>query len=439
MRHRLLPLSLLALLGSGCERMPEDPIFVHGRLLRADGSPRAGAPLRVERARQHFYESDLPVEQQDRSFKPYSEGRSEDSGYFTLEVISGDTTLEDLYSYEQYRFRVSPPLEEDGHGVFAAFFFRDDVELPELRAWDSGFTVSDGPQGATLSFNAAPPVPEQPPAAELPQYWDSDDVTPTYIPPSTPQPVVQLHGEGGLVWQQFKATSPWLPSPYVLEDFAGVEAQVRALSAGEWYFSPLGAQGSALQFRLEWRTPRKSLPAGTLRPVSRGAACAPLPRQGVCPYTDGKLTAQTTLGDSQEPGPLSSDFGVEALTFTLDAPARPRRVVIRGLETTLEYLPALRVVLEGSGDGATWVPLSNIPIVAFDPSDITRFTYEYTLAGTDADSPFDPPMDAFTPSLFLDEPLTGEAPVRHVRLRVTAADGVTEGELYSLAELSLFE
>ncbi|MBZ4422616.1 hypothetical protein [Myxococcus sp. RHSTA-1-4] len=440
MRHRLLPLSLLALLASGCERMPEDPIFVHGRLLHADGSPRADTPLRLERARVYSYGSSVPEEERDTRFKPYSEGASRASGDFTLEALAGDTAVEELNGYEQYHFRVVPPLDEDGHGVFVAFVFWDDVELPEMRPWDSGLTVSDGLQGPTLSFGAAPPVPQTPPSAKLTEYWDQNTNTTMPLSPSTPEPVMHLHGEGGLVWQWFRATSPWTPSPYVLEDFAGVEAQLRALSAGLWFFNPLGGESSTLDFRMEWRTPRKALPVGTLRPVSRGAACSPAPVEGPCPYTDGKLTVQETHPGSQQPGPGNEGgFGVEALTFTLNAPARPRRLVIRGLETTLNYLDRIRVVLEGSGDGDTWGRLADIPVIHFDKNDSRRNYYQYPLFGTDAASPFDPPMDAYTPSLYLDEPLTGDAPVRYLRLRVTAEDGESAGRLYSLAELSVFE
>jgi hypothetical protein len=441
MRSSLPPLSLLALLATGCERMPEDPVFLYGRVTHADGSPAAGAPLRLERALDTRSQGPgNPYEQEEYTWEyaPYSEGTSEAEGYFTLEALSGDVYSNAYYSFQQHRFRVSPPLEADGHGVFVAFFFRDDVELPPLRPWASGFTVSDGPEGPRLSFAPAPSVPELPPSAELPIIYQDADMASEPMEPSTPEPVVQLLGEGGLVWQQRQAASPWVPSPYVLEDFSGVEAQVRAASVGQWYFEPLGAQFSDLTFRMEWRSPRVALPAGTRRPVSRGAACSPPPAQGACPYTDGKL-ATVEFGPPVEPGPGDDGLSPGSLTLTLDAPARPRRMVVRGLETTLVYLERLRVVLEGSGDGVAWSKLADVPVVNFDPEDRLRQGYLYSFTDTDTDSPFDGPLVLFAPPLFLDAPLTGETPVRHVRLRVTAEDGRSLGGLSKLAELSLFE
>ncbi|MFP2932887.1 hypothetical protein ACLESO_48620 [Pyxidicoccus sp. 3LG] len=439
MRHLLLPLPLLALLASGCERMPEDPVFLYGRLLKADGSPHAGGPLRVERALNEQYVNGVHDPEAEWAFEPYSEGASQGSGDFTLEVISGDAFTENDYLYAEHRFRVYPPLDEEGNGVSVAFFFQDDVELPTLRPWASGLTVSSGPQGPTLSFAPAPPAVEIPAAAKLSERYDPETENTFLIPPSTPEPVLQLHEGAELVWQQAKAASPWVPSPYVLEDFRGVEAQVRAYSAGQWYFEPLGAQSSNVSFRLEWRSPRLALPSGTLRPVSRGAGCNVPPVDGACPFTDGKLSRQETAPGSQQPGPETPEgFGVEAVSFSLPAPARPRRLVVRALETTLGYLPRLRLVLEGSIDAVDWSPLGEFPIVLFDESERDHI-YDYPLMDSHEDSPFDGPLEVFNPPLFLDLPLTGETTVRHVRLRVTAPDGSSPGRLWKMAELSLFE
>ncbi|WP_164012391.1 hypothetical protein [Pyxidicoccus trucidator] len=448
MRSSLTKLSLLALLVTGCERMPEDPVFIYGRVLHADGAPAAGSPLKMERALDTRSDlSGIPEEVEGRTwdYAPYSAGTSEASGYFTLEALAGDLYTEryfseGYYGYLQHRFRVAPPLAEDGHGVFVAFFLEDDVELPPLQQWASGFSVGDGPEGPRLTFAPAPPAPTLPPSASLPESYDNEGMSTEQVPPSTPAPVVQLHAADGVVWQQLHAASPWVPSPYVLEDFSGVEAQVRAASVGQWYFEPLGAQFSQLTFRLEWRSPRLALPAGGLRPLSRGATCSPLPAPGPCPFTDGKAAAVETRPGSTQPGPGNPEgFGVEALTFTLDAPVRPRRVVVRGLETTLNYVPRVKVVLEGSLDGATWTPLESLTFVNFDPEDRGRQIYQYSLVDTDADSPFDGPMELFTPPVFLDAPLTGEASVRHVRLSVRTEDMQFAGRLWKLGEVSLFE
>jgi hypothetical protein len=442
MRASSLSLPLLALLATGCEPLPEDPIFIHGRLLRADGASGAGTPLKVERALNT--RGSLP-EPNERiwNYAPHSTGTTEAEGYFTLEILSGDT-YGDSYTENQFldrrhRFRVVPPLEADGHGVFMAFLFDNDVELPPLQQWASGFAVNDGPGGRTLSFAAAPPAPELPPSGKLVEYFGPDETTPELLTPTVPEAVVLLHGEGGLVWQQMKAASPWTLSPYLLEDFAGVEAQLRAATVGLWYFEPLGGQSSGLDFIMEWRTARLPLPAGGLRPVSRGAACSPSPVQGACPFTDGKLASAET----NPPGAPSEDEedGVKSLTFTLEAPARPRRLVVRGLETVLNtFRPPNKLVLEGSPDGLTWSPLSTNSIVSFDPEDPRRWTFG-AIRGTQADSPFDGPARLFYPPIFLDTALTVATPMRHFRLsaKEESQGRLVTSRLMRLVEVSLFE
>ena len=439
MRASLRPLPLLALLATGCELMPEDPVFLYGRLLRADGASRAGAPLTLERAIDtRGYRS----EPKDRiwNYAPYSTGTTDAEGYFTLEILSGDTYSEIQSGDVRHRFRAAPPLEADGHGVFMSFFFNNDVELPPLQPWASSFAVNDGPGGRTLSFAAAPPVPELPPSGTLGEYFGSDETTtPELLTPTVPEAVVLLHGEGGLVWQQVKAASPWTPSPYLLEDFAGVEAQVRAATVGQWYFEPLGGQYGFLDFRMEWRTPRLPLPAGGLRPVSRGATCSPSPVQGACPFTDGKLASVETEPKEIPSEDEDEEPGVKSLTFTLQAPARPQRLVVRGLEINFGFQPRLQLVLEGSPDGLAWSPLSTHSIVNFDPEDQRRRRFD--VQGVYSDSPFDGPVRLLDPPVFLDTALTVATPVRHFRLSVKVEVGgrFISGRLMRLGEVSLFE
>ncbi|QSQ21978.1 hypothetical protein JY651_43695 [Pyxidicoccus parkwayensis] len=437
MRASFLP--LLALLATGCERMPEDPIFLYGQVKHPDGSPASGTALHVDRALDSF--DHLPggsgyLEGRVWKYEPFSEGATEASGNFTLSVLSGDLSneaaSESYYGILQHRFRVYPPLEADGSGVFVAFIADDDVELPPLQPWASGLTVGDGP---SLTFAAAPPAPELPPSATLPMYLSENTGESVSAPPSTPEPVVQLVGRDGLIWQQVQATSPWTPSPYVLEDFAGVEAQVRAASGGQWYFEPLVAEPSTLTFRLEWRSPRVGLPGGALRPVSRNAPCSPTPVDRPCPYTDGKLEAVLTRpmveGAPQAPG-------VESLTFTLDAPRRLRRLVVRNLETTLDSDARMRVVLEGSVDGGEWATLGSF-VHENHAEDPSRIILDFSLRDTGSDSPFDGKMELLTPPAFLDVPLPQELPVRYVRLSVAPEEGTWRGRLWKLSEVSLFE
>ncbi|RKH49410.1 hypothetical protein D7W81_41505, partial [Corallococcus aberystwythensis] len=129
----------------------------------------------------------------------------------------------------------------------------------------------------------------QPPTADTMELQDAN--TGDFVPilPTDPEPLLWVTSGGELLWRQPGRTSPWTPGPYVLEDFALPRVQLRAASAGTWMYSPLGGEPGSVEFRLEWRTGAEPLPAGTLRPVSRGATCEPS-FPDVCPWTDGLLT-----------------------------------------------------------------------------------------------------------------------------------------------------
>jgi|SRR5215217_4753106 len=430
MRHLLRPLALLALLSTGCERRPEDPIFVYGRLKHLDGSPSVDTPLTLER-KVHL-RSGILDPASEGPFEPYLESRSGRAGDFTLEVLYGDSIDEGSSDFVQYRFRVAAPLE-DGHGVYSSFVFYDDVELPTLRPWATHLALTQGAEGPELSFDAAPPPPPLPASAKLPEIYFQDNGDPTYVEPLTPYPVVQLHGPGGRVWEAHDAASPWRPHPYLLEDFPGVEAQVRAVTLGSWNFYPLAANSSNVSYRVEWRSPRLPVPTGTLRPISRGTSCGPSPTGAPCPYTDGSLLLVRTAPDRD-------NTGVSGVTLEWETPIRPRRAVIRDLEVLAGYAPVMQVRVEGSLDGAAWSTLAEVAYRNFDPDDPHGPVFSTTLDSTEADSPYgDGPLDVQRKARFLDVPLSGDAPARRVRLQVKSPDGTSVFFIYALAELSIFE
>lgn len=429
MRHLLRSLPLLALVAAGCDRKPEDPIFVYGRLQHLDGSPNPDTTVTLERkvhTRSGF------IDPEAGEFERYGESRSERSGAFTLEVLYGDSIDERLSDFTQYRFRVAAPLEE-GHGVFSSFVFYDDAELPPLRPWEPQLTLALGTEGPELSFASAPPPPALPVSAKLPEIYFQDNGDPTPVEPLTPYPVLQLHGPGGRVWEAHDPTSPWQANPYLLEDFPGVEAQVRSVTLGSWLFYPLAANSSSVSFRVEWRGPRVPVPNGSLRPVSRGAPCVPSPTGAPCPYTDGSLlTVRTDL--------TRANSGVGNVTLAWETAVRPRRAVIRDLQMLAGFEPIVHVLVEGSADGASWSTLADVPYVNFDRSSPFDPVFSTTIESTEADSPYgDGPLDMERKARFLDVPLTGDAPVRQVRLQVKTENRGTTILIYALAELSIFE
>ncbi|MBU8896798.1 hypothetical protein KRR26_14360 [Corallococcus sp. M34] len=418
---------------AGCGRYLEDPIFAYGRVLNADGSGHPVEALAVDRS-QHgfdFSTGSWPVD-----FKPFSSISANDAGDFTLEILKGDSDPTPETVGEGYRFRMALPLDASGQGAILSFLFDDDVELPPLQPWAANLAATPGPR---LTFAPAPPSPTRPITAQPPLTVDDGTSGEDTLEPSVPRPSVWLSSGSATFWYQWDVTSPWEPNPYVMEDFAAPDAQLRALSVGGWGFKPLGAEGSYVSFRMEWRTGRIPLGAGALRPVSRGASCQPSPSD-VCPWTDGKPDAvglNTTSSDPRGPSPT------QELRLSLAAPARLKRAVVRALDFPLQPQATARVRLEGSADGEQWNLLQEAPA---DAVEITRHMTWRTF-GTIADysakdSPYgDPPFNPETEPHYLDFPLNDIGLVRYVRLTVLQQKGtqIDTWGMSRLGELSLFE
>ncbi|MFP2924119.1 hypothetical protein ACLESO_02660 [Pyxidicoccus sp. 3LG] len=429
MRRPFLSLGLFAILSAGCDRLDTDPIFAYGRASNRDGTPLAGATLVYERARQVEPTYGVPpLVFPVPEFQPYGTATTEASGDFFLEMRFGDVQAlqpeEPEWNRQPYRYRVSR-LEEDGAGTFVSFLFYDDVELPELRPWDARLTVAPGAGGHVVSFEPAPP-PAQVPVTGEDMNTLHMEVGGEQVPlsPMAPEPVLLVTSGGKTVYRWWGAASPWTASPYILEDFASPEVQLRAMAVGEWLFRPLAAAHSYLDFRVEWRTGHQPLPAGSLRPVSRGASCSPLPAGATeCPWTDGKLEQVTGVAG-----------GVKVM---LPEPRRLRHAVVRGMGGVHGH--SFR--LEGSLDGEQWSLLAESPLLVSEEQLFTAHGLQFD-ERTQWDSPFDGPLDRGLEGHFGEAPLADVGPVRFVRL--FSADYTNGNNGYprpvsTLSELSLFE
>ncbi|GMU02397.1 hypothetical protein KH5H1_65170 [Corallococcus caeni] len=426
MRRALVTsLGLLAFATAGCERHPEDPIFAYGRALHRDGTPRSGETLTLERL-------------DEDAFAPLATATTEASGDFTLEMLYGDTVKDELYFSTLHRLRLALPLEADGSGTFLTFTLQDDVELPTLKPWDAHPVVGTRDQGPTVAFPPAPPAPPLPETADTLELQDGD--TGEFVPilPSEPEPLLWVTSGGELLWRQKGTESPWVPGPYVMEDFASPRVQLRAASAGSWLFEPLGGESSSVNFRLEWRTGAEPLPPGTLRPISRGATCEPS-FADVCPWTDGLLTPVDFWEKETDPR-------YHSVVITLPQPTLPRRAVVRGLSYPHGWGGKDWLVLEGSMDGEQWQSLARVTLRDLSRLELSlldaRFGFFTEPLG--GESPYgDGPirLGAQEP-VFQDVPLSGTAPVRFVRLSVESLiyDGTSPpAEFYTLSEVSIFE
>ncbi|NMO15422.1 hypothetical protein HPC49_12815 [Pyxidicoccus fallax] len=435
MRHPLHALGLFAVLATGCDRLQDDPIFAYGRAEHPDGAPMAGVTLHYDRARivEPPTNGGPPVPWAPPQFTPYGTATTEATGDFFLEMRYGDVHAPDPNApipgvTQDYRFRVSL-LREDGAGVFASFTFRDDVELPTLRPWDSRLRLEPGLAGHVVSFEPAPPVPQVPVTGEeLTITTPEGEEVPQK--PTTPEVVLQVFSGDQMAFRWWGATSPWTASPYVLEDFASPELRLRAMSLGVWYFYPLGAKHSNLVFRQEWRTPPLSLPAGDLRPVSRGVACSPTPKEGTCPWTDGRLEQVAVSWSARES---------RWLTLTLPEARVLRHAVVRGMSGGLGG--GFR--LEGSLDGEQWSVLASSRFLLSDSNLGNQVGGDLGFEeATRWDSPFDGSLYKRDEAHFGEAALTDVGPVRYVR--ITGVDfannnnGAFRG-FARLAEVSLFE
>ena len=431
----------LCLLTAGC-RNPEDPVFIFGRALSAEGAPLGGLALTLERGpalRWNDEEDTSP-----RAYAPYASAITEADGDFTLEAIAGDLQRVEDNSQLHHPLRVVLPLREDGQGVFITFdnaiASLGDVELPPLRPWDARLGVDGGAEGPRLRFTAPPSV-ELPPSAQPILYsFFSEDGTQYEYPLTVlqPEPLVQLYSGAERLWlRRGTAEDGWSPGPFVLEDFASPRAQLRALSLGQWVFTPLASLSGNLAFREEWRTAPVALPAGSLRPVSRGARCEPEPSPaGACPWTDGQL-ARVELPEDE-----LDESRSRQLVLHFDTPVRLRRAVVRGLQYGFISLGAKTLFVEGSTDGLSWTRLGEqrVEDVLRQDQETVRYIYQQTETSLNSVNPYgDAPIDRFGEEpVYADVPLADTPPVRHVRVRVRLDDEARDMTLRALSELSLF-
>ncbi|AKJ03213.1 putative lipoprotein [Archangium gephyra] len=435
MRH-LLPLAALL---AGCTLYPEDPLFAYGQVSRADGTPVSDATLSFERAlsyRPGPYPTLIPPE-----FSPHATATTRAEGAYTLELLAGATvervrTEEGYDDVRLYRFRAVSPVEEGRAAILSFTLVGGDVELPPLRPWVADLSVGEGAEGRpAVSFAPLPLRPEPPPTGTWQYSTNPKTGELIYDEGTVPHPVVQLIQGDAVLWQEEVSGSPWTVAPWLREDFEALEVMVRAQTTGDWTFEPLGGRFSAMGYRLEWRSERLPMPGAGLRPVSRGASCEPLPAGvTVCPWTDGQLASVKLPPVSTQP-----EKWPEVLRLTLAAPARPSRIVLRGLAADDFHNPLKKLFVEGSEDGVRWVSLGEVVRPALEG--VNRAAYrdvrEVEWAG---DNPLDPALQVdLTSNLYLEGALRTEVAVRHVRLRGVPAESTRPIELKALREVSLFE
>ncbi|WP_164011915.1 hypothetical protein [Pyxidicoccus trucidator] len=388
--HRLLPLCVAL---GGCALEPDDPIYLSGTVLQADGSPWRGGPLSLLRPRKvDFRLNEFGSEVFSTRYEPWAGVTPDAEGLFLHRLNARDVGADGLDHPHPWTdvtaFQLHLP-REDGGKDFLSFQATLDADLPPLRPWESHARTVDEAGGVRLDWEPVVPT------ADIPE----------------PEYFVLLQGQDGVAWKVLAGSdAPWL-TPELAEDFT-TQARVQAVSKGArvWF-------KNTLYYNAVSESPPVPLPFAGQVPASRGAGCAlksgPLEP---CPFTDGRLTL-ARVGTRKESLP-------EELFILLKEPVRPRRVILRGLDSLGDVLH-----VEGSVDGTTWLPLG-------DSAPFPPF-------GTSVPAPYvDDPAEQAAEELYLDVALAAEAPaVSRLRLWLTArySDGSTGvGQFSRLREVSVF-
>ena len=385
---RLLPLCLTL---AGCALEPDDPIYVSGTVLEADGTPWRGGPLSLMRPRLLDPKPDgFGGMTGTPRYEPWAEVTPDAEGLFLHRLTARDVGADDLerpHPWASVRlFQLHLP-RTDGGRDFLAFELNRDVDLPPLRRWDSRVRTVDDAGGVRLSWEPVVPT------ADIPE--------PDYF--------VRLRGEDGLAWQVLANSGEVRLTPELLEDFTGrAHVQSRARGARVWF-------KNTVYYDAVSESPPVLLPFAPVVPASRGASCSlksgPIES---CPFTDGRL-ALTRVGSGNESLPRE-------LLLQLKAPVRPRQVIVRGLDSLAHVLH-----VEGSVDGKTWLRLGDS---APFPDVLNHASYVDDPAWMDAKEQY------------VDVRLAADAPaVSHIRLWMTSlySNGEAgQGYFSRLREVSVF-
>jgi hypothetical protein len=357
MKRWMLASCAVAATWMGCGTSEVDPdleITLTGKALREDGQPVANTLLSLSRSTNSECLFTLFGDSNWKSMKTGADGS------FSLELLGADTQNGNLARC--FFMRVPG---QGGRSVKIEFLVKNaTVQIPTLQEWS-------GAPAAALSGNGVSVTFQNLTLAQA-------GVTATHS--------LSVQKKGAYsIWPVEGIQSPTQLSPYVLEDVTDLEVAV-------FGYRKVEDGGNPITIRYDGDAAALPQRVG-LVPVSRGASCVytDTDAPAVCPFTDGNLGVSPSFKDN-----------TREVTLQLAQPKVLRKAVLRNLDT---FFTPRELVLEGSSDGTTWVPLANL----LQGGRVTKFS-----------------------ELDLNHP----APLSQVRIRSTGQDksGIT-----SLNEVSLFE
>jgi len=355
MKRWMLASCAVAATWMGCGKSEVDPeleITLTGKALREDGQPVANTLLNLNRSINSECVFSIFG---DRNWKSVKTGAD---GSFSLQLLGADTRSGSLTRC----FSMIVPGQA-GRSVSVEFLVKNDtVQLPTLQEWSGAPAAAISGTGVSVTFQ---------------------DISKVQAGVSASHSLEVRKKGSSTIWSREQLQSPTQLSEYVLEDVTDLEGAL---------FGHRKVENGGNPFTLRYNGDAAALPPRVgLVPVSRGASCVYIDAPTVCPFTDGNLGVSPTFKEN-----------TREVTLQLAQPKVLRKAVLRKLDTVLG---PNELVLEGSGDGTTWVPLANL----LEDGMAIRYN-----------------------EIDLNHP----APLSQVRIRATGQD---KSGIISLNEVSLFE
>ncbi len=357
MQRWMLVSCATAVVGLGCTKSEVDvdaDIVLTGTLLNENKQPLANALVQIDRSTNSACAFSLFGGGNWKTLKTGADGT------FTLNLLGADARNGDVARC----FYLRAPESAKGSNAAVSFLVQSEtVQIPPLQQWDGAVEATATSDGVQVTFQ---------------------NISASHTGMSDKHTVqVEKGATHEKIWETSNVSSSVLLSDYVLEDVTDASAQV---------FTSNNIKGSNTTFDFSYYASEVALPQRPRVPVSRGASCTFPEAPATCPLTDGNLSSWGLFaGNPRE------------VVIQLARPAVLRKAVLRDLKA--DQLPT-ELVLEGSSDGTTWVPLANV------------------LKGPEVPG-------------FAELDLSGTTAVSQVRLRGTSTSA--SFKLRKLNELSLFE
>lgn len=333
----LLPAALLLSLpvtARAQEQREKEDVVLQGRILRPDGTPAANTPVRVDtKSGFGFFNffgtlgfatfacfagtNDLCPIQPGRSWKTVTDANGRYSFTFPDAKYSGEQTDTDYFLSTGIPSRFNP--QEAIIGSYELELLTSVHNAPDMRLWDPAVTVKPAEGGYDVDYAPRP---------------GSATHTNVYFGDKAATDVLK----GSIIDARAVEDAAFRVSPFASKD---------ERNEGTIYHQRFNGAGVTRR--------------GTLVPLSRGAACTAVRKNGVrvpCAATDGDLSAPSVKAAEET---CSYDFEGKPEWFNHEGcvdPVTQITIDMRSPKEVGDIRSRCGCTLTGSKDGVTWVPLA---------------------------------------------------------------------------------